>query len=397
MIDASRHIDIAILGGGLSGGLLKLALDTLRPGRRIVLIEAGDRFGGNHVWSWFRRDVSRLDDWLVAPLAVRRWRGYDVHFPGHSRSLRSTYTMTTGERLDSVLRDKSDGADLITGTSVIEVGPCHIVLADGRRIEAGGVIDARGNAGMPHLAGGWQKFVGQLLSLKTPHGLDRPVVMDARVEQCDGYRFVYCLPFSRTELFVEDTYYSDNAALDLAAIRTRIAAYAQEQDWRIDTVQREESGVLPVIAGGDFAAFWHTGEDNMARAGVRAGMVHPLTGYSLPDAVRFACHVVRLRDLSGQALAKASRAWAFALWRRSRFDRLLARMLFTAGRPEERYRIFERFYRLDEPLIERFYAGRSTWSDRLRVLAGKPPVPVCGALSGLLAGNRRLTALGGKP
>ena len=50
-------------------------------------------------------------------------------------------------------------------------------------------------------------------------------------------------------------------------------------------------------------------------------------------------------------------------------------MLFGAP-PERRLRVFERFYRLEEGLIERFYAGRSTLADRARILCGKPPVPL---------------------
>ena len=38
--------------------------------------------------------------------------------------------------------------------------------------------------------------------------------MDATVEQQDGYRFVYCLPFTSTSVFVEDTYYQDTPMLD---------------------------------------------------------------------------------------------------------------------------------------------------------------------------------------
>ena len=44
------------------------------------------------------------------------------------------------------------------------------------------------------------------------------------------------------------------------------------------------------------------------------------------------------------------------------------------------HEILERFYRLPEPLIERFYAGRPTVGDRIRILTGKPPVPVGRAL-----------------
>ena len=59
-------------------------------------------------------------------------------------------------------------------------------------------------------------------------------------------------------------------------------------------------------------------------------------------------------------------------------------MLFQAARPEERYKVFERFYRLPEPLIERFYAAKSTVFDKVRILSGKPPVPIGRAVEALL-------------
>ena len=45
----------------------------------------------------------------------------------------------------------------------------------------------------------------------------------------------------------------------------------------------------------------------------------------------------------------------------------------------------ERFYALSEPLISRFYSGRSSLGDRVRLLAGRPPVPlVCAARAALI-------------
>ncbi|MET0588927.1 MAG: lycopene beta-cyclase CrtY [Novosphingobium sp.] len=392
----SRPIDIAILGGGLSGGLLALALARLRPGLRVVVVEMDRQLGGNHVWSWFRRDVSHQDEWLVAPLTVRHWPGYDVRFPAHSRRLSSGYSSATGERLDEVVRERLPVEDVITGAAVVEAGPAHVTLADGTRLEANAVIDARGAHGLPHMAGGWQKFLGQMLRLEAPHGLGRPIVMDARVEQHDGYRFVYCLPFSDTEVFVEDTYYADGPELDLPVLRDRIDAYALAQGWRVAEVSREETGVLPVIASGDFDAFWQSGEQGIARAGTRAALVHPLTGYSLPDAVRLAMRVARLRDVSGGALAGAMHDHARSVWKERSFYRMLATMLFSAARPEERYRVLERFYTLPEGLIERFYAAKSTRLDMVRLLAGKPPVPVSAAIASLAGRGRPLSSLGPK-
>ena len=59
-------------------------------------------------------------------------------------------------------------------------------------------------------------------------------------------------------------------------------------------------------------------------------------------------------------------------------------MLFDGAVPDQRYHIFERFYRLPEPLVERFYAARSTRREKLRILIGKPPIPIPAAARALL-------------
>jgi lycopene beta-cyclase len=64
---------------------------------------------------------------------------------------------------------------------------------------------------------------------------------------------------------------------------------------------------------------------------------------------------------------------------------MLSAMLFAAAQPGDRYRVLQRFYRLDRRLIERFYAGQSSLADKARILAGRPPVPI-GAALGVLTG-----------
>jgi lycopene beta-cyclase len=139
---------------------------------------------------------------------------------------------------------------------------------------------------------------------------------------------------------------------------------------------REETGVLPVALDGDFAAYWQSGGNKVAKAGMRAGLFHPTTGYSLPDAVRMAALIAGTSDLSGAALHDLTWRVASRTWRGRGFYRMLDKMLFRAAEPEERYRVLERFYRLNPRLIGRFYAGQSTMFDKLRVLTGKPPVPI---------------------
>lgn len=370
--------DIAIVGGGLAGGLAALALVAKRPDLDVRLVEPGP-IGGNHIWSFFDSDIAKRDRWLVAPLVRHHWSHYDVRFPLHERRLRMGYKSITGEALADAVMAALPAGHVIADRAK-HVAPDHLLLSRGGRLSAKHVIDARGATKFAGLDCGWQKFVGQALTVKGGHGVEQPVVMDATVEQLDGYRFVYLLPFDTETLFVEDTYYGDEADLDVPAIRERIAAYAAARGWDVAATTREESGVLAVVIAGDFDRLWPA-SDRTARIGVRAGAFHAMTGYSLPDAVRSAA---ALPELVGRAdLPGLLRDRAAASWRRQRFYRMLGAMLFRAAEPETRYRIFERFYRLSSGLIARFYAGQSTKGDKLRIVSGKPPVPVGRALAAL--------------
>ena len=370
--------DIAIVGGGLAGGLAALALAAKRPDLDVRLIEPGP-IGGNHIWSFFDSDIARGDRWLVAPLVRYHWGHYDVAFPSHRRTMRMGYKSITGEALAEAVAAALPKGRIIADKAK-HVASDHVLLSRGGRLSAKHVIDARGAGKFPSLDCGWQKFVGQALIVKGGHGVEHPVVMDASVEQMDGYRFVYLLPFDAETIFIEDTYYSDDADLDVASVRERIGAYAANRQWDVGAVTREETGVLPVVIAGDFDRLWPA-SDRTARIGVRAGVFHATTGYSLPDAVRTASALPALVDQTD--LPTILRARAAAAWRRQRFYRMLGAMLFRAAEPDARYRIFQRFYRLSPGLIARFYAGRSTRVDKLRILSGKPPVPVGRALAAL--------------
>jgi lycopene beta-cyclase len=379
-----HHCDLAIVGGGLAGALIALAAAKRRPDARIRLIEGAAQFGGNHVWSFFGSDVADEHRALIAPLVAHAWRGYDIAFPAHARTLDTTYYSITSERLDTVVRRTLSPETLMASARVLGASPTAVVLADGDRVEAQGVIDCRGPGDMSLLDLGWQKFMGMELKTAYPHGVERPIVMDGSVEQLDGYRFVYTLPFDTSTLFVEDTYYSDTPDLDTQTLARRISAYTAAKGSDGVSVGRSETGVLPVAMGGDFEEYWRSGGNRVAKGGMRAGLFHPLTGYSLPDAVRLAHLVADSGDWSGGALHTLTHDYAATLWRQRRFYRMLATMLFRAADPAERYRVLERFYRLDAGLVGRFYAGRSTLFDKMRVLTGKPPVPIGRAVQALM-------------
>src|SRR5687767_7685247 len=97
--------DVAIVGGGLAGGLIAYALAIRRPDLDVRIVEPGERLGGNHIWSFFSNDITPADRWLTDPFVSASWNGYEVRFPKHRRELGIQYVSIRSERLDAVLRE----------------------------------------------------------------------------------------------------------------------------------------------------------------------------------------------------------------------------------------------------------------------------------------------------
>lgn len=382
--------DLILVGAGLANGLIAWRLKQRHPTLAVLMLECGDAPGGNHTWSFHQHDITPAQHAWLAPLVAHRWDGYDVHFPDVSRTLHDGYLTITSTRFAQAMRGLMK-ENLLTNVTVSRVSGQEVALSDGRRFTAGAVIDGRGYQPSPHLSIGYQAFIGQEWQLAAPHGLTRPILMDARVAQGNGYRFVYTLPLSADTLLIEDTHYIDGPTLDADSARARIADYARQQGWQLARLVREEQGALPITLSGDPAAFWHQ-LHHQPVSGLRAGLFHATTGYSLPLAVRLADRIANAPGLHQGALYQLIADFAAHHWQTQRFFRLLNRMLFLAGTPDQRWRVMQRFYQLDEQLIARFYAGQLRSADRARLLLGKPPVPIVGAIKALLHTHSSLRA-----
>ena len=355
--------DLRILGGGLSGLLTAWRVLDVNPSLSVEVVERSDRLAGDHTWSFNETDIApQLREW-IAPFVAHRWGDYEVHFPERRRTLDIAYCSGNSDTLRTCVQP------------LIDAGRLRVRL---NSTDAPGdmpTLDATGYKPRDDEFPGWQKFVGRVIETAKPHGVTRPVIMDATVKQVDGYRFFYLLPYSDTEMLVEDTYFSDSAQLSENAIGARIDDYIGDNGWSDHRILRQEKGVLPMMMATDR-------DDGSAKIGLGGGFAVAATGFTVPHAVEVADVVAQAVRRGGAAAApKAVADFRRYHLRRERYARLLNRMFFRAASPERRFVVLQRFYGLNEGLVRRFYRNGLTWADKARILIGKPPVPVSKALA----------------
>jgi lycopene beta-cyclase len=365
------RFDYCIVGGGLQGGLIALAIGHFQPSATVALIEEGEKLGGNHTWSFHSLDVPAAASAWVRPLISAQWPGNRVRFPGLEREIHQPYRSISSEQFCEVVTAclNRPGQRLFKSCPAVNIAADRVELGNGVVIYGTCVIDARGSKPSTSDSGcGFQKFLGFEIETEQPWRDRLPTVMDAVVPQDDGYRFVYTLPFTANRVLIEDTYFSDSRYLDAGRARELLTHYIESRQIGPWQIVREESGVLPMPwTGFDLAPM----SGGPIVTGYSGGWFHPATGYSFPMAVRLALAVSgQLPEFANNAVA----ALSHEMRRRHQFAKLLNFLLFRAVTPRERWQIFRRLYReLPDIAMARFYAMEFNLGDAVRILAGWPP------------------------
>ena len=373
-MDSSQY-DIVIVGGGLSGSLLLNALQVRHPHLRYLLIEKSARLGGNQTWSFHNADLPESAKSWLQPLITKSWDKYEVDFPDYSRSFETQYHCLTPDDLEDKIWTRFPRSIRLNEkvTDIKIEDSCRLTLQSGHQISAESVIFARG-WDMPEEPVAWQKFVRLEVELTKPHGLESVVLMDATVQQIDGFRYFSILPMSPTRLIAEDTYFSHHTGLKTDRIEQEISHYLEKHHWETSRIIRKEKGILPLIMS--IPKKLHQEYPEIPRIGAESGFFHPVTGYTVPTLLRQIDAITENSNLTMASIKKALARIEVDAKSRLKHYRLLNRMLFRAAEPLERYKVLSHFYRMPDSLIQRFYAGEINLFDQVRMMIGKPPVPI---------------------
>ncbi|HWT13457.1 MAG TPA: lycopene beta-cyclase CrtY [Allosphingosinicella sp.] len=360
-----RRQGVLIAGGGLAGCLAALALARLRPDVPLLVVEERERFGGERFRFLFRTELDGEARALVAPLVEQAWPGFYVAFPGMTRNLKGELGGFSPPALHRAMMAALKPEQYRLGVKAVAVREDGIVLDGGETIKAQGAIDARGAANLSMLDLLYETRVERVIRLKGPHGLDRPVLVDATLDQGAGFSFVQTFPLGTHRLRIAKALVSERAQPDEAA-EARLDHYLTLRGWRTEEVETRTAQSRPLPMGGDFAAFWRLGGARVAKLGLRGGFLQPASGRSVADAARAALLLAEQRDFSGGALHDLFEEQAKQLWKKRDYQRSLVAAL-AAAKPGERRGLMARLYRLEPGLVTRLHADQAGMIERLRI------------------------------
>ncbi|MDZ4660056.1 MAG: lycopene beta-cyclase CrtY [Pseudomonadota bacterium] len=377
---SQEKYDYILVGAGLANGILALKLHEQK--KSFLLIDDKSSLERSQTWSFHQHDIARTEHQWLTPVITKSWPAHTVRFPKYQKQLNSSYHSITSNNLFAHIQRQLPAKNILLNEKLTKLSRDSVVLSDGQTIKTKNVIDGRGILPSDIKPCGYQKFLGLDIKLKKPHNLSFPILMDATVPQTDGYRFIYVLPWNETTLLVEDTYYSNTSILNSAHIECEIQNYIEKNWGPSESVLRREQAALAIPLTKNLFSYWAKSE-GISLIGLRGGFFHPTTGYSLPLALQIAEIITKAPNKEGPQLFDLLRNESMKWQKKCQFYLFLNRMMFGAALPHERINIFERFYQLPEPLIQRFYASRLNKFDQMRILMGRPPVPVVHAIKSI--------------
>ena len=368
-----------ILGAGCAGLSLAWHLVELGVDAPILLVDRRDRFENDRTWCFW--DVEPTPFSGLASHAWSRWMVHDGRREVVSECPRYRYLrLRSADFYREVLGRlaKAPNVSMALGRPVVGVREARngmVIATADREFVGGRVFDSSGLAVGPRPSARGvrllQHFFGQTVRVDRPtFDPTCPTLMDFRVRQSDGPHFFYVLPLSDREALVENTYLFPFAA-GPDRHRAEIADYLRARHGLGPDeyeVTEEESGAIPMVAGGRPAA-----GPRVEPIGLVGGAARPSSGYAFLRIQRQARAVAR-----AVAAGLDTPAGPIAPRKYDLLDAIFLRVL--ADRPGLAPEVFGRMFgRADAASVVRFLGERSTPVDDARIIAALPKWPFVAA------------------
>ena len=344
-------MSFVIVGAGCAG--LSLAVHLLDAGetRPIAIVDGRTRFDDDRTWCGFRMDPHPFEACIA-----HTWHAWKVAYRSESthRSERHPYVHIPAKAFyDFALQrlERAPNVELHFGVSARDLGSGSVDTSRGT-LRGDWVFDSRAT---PMNDGLRQHFRGFFVHTEQPvFDADAMTMMDFRVPQDRGIRFVYVLPFDAHHALVEDTFVTtDTFPIDESALEHVLGDTAF-------TIDREERGCIPMSARAVAESPART-----LRIGTGGGVVKPSSGYAFEFIQRHSADIVR-----ALRAGEAPKPYARALW----MDQVMLEVL--QSRPDWAPELFVGLFRNNDPnRLVRFLMERSSPRDALAIMRSLPATP----------------------
>ena len=309
-----------------------------------------------------------LPGWLPRDTVASRVTGIKA-YARTTRTLARTYVVFDTPGLQHAL--DLDEVRVVDGT-VTAADASGARLADGRRLRANVVLDARGLRPERHRA--QQTAFGYVVDTERAAPADGPWFMDWRRDNgtgpTDQPSFLYAVPLGGGRTLLEETCLVGRPAIGLGELRRRLHR-------RLDARGVTLTGAEPIERVRFSVESGCPPDPEPVTIGARGGLMHPATGYSVGASLALA-------DVIADAVAAGSAPQA-ALWpRRARLvDQLRAAGLRTLlSLPSDSVEdFFEAFFALSARRQQAYLSGRENPGALLVSMAGMAqglPLPLVG-------------------
>lgn len=299
-------VDLLVVGAGPAG--LLLAGASARRGLSVLVVDPAPQRPPEPTYGLFADEVPQL----LVPAIRARWGAVTICTERGQHTLCEPYARLDSAEVGRILRTACARGCTLRADRVIAAHPgdtgFEIELASGGAVRASRVVDASGHR--PVLLARPAAALEQVAlgaTLHGPHAVEAPVLMDLRASggAGEGPTFLYALPLSPTELFVEETALITATRPSWAQLEARLRCRLERLGWR-GALSIEERCIIPMDPQLPDL------DSPILGFGAAAGLVHPATGYQLAACAALA---EPLAECLAQGLGQDVHTAARAAWR----------------------------------------------------------------------------------
>jgi len=369
--NATKEVDIAIIGGGNAGLTLAAQLAAQKCPPNTVVIEPQTPDQRDCSWGLWAQapQVEQLSHSTKG--RWRRWQLIDHHSRvTHSSDQYSYISLSSADYLRHCTTQlRKPITQVQESVSALKPGQDRTtIFTDQNQYSAKTVYDSR----PPKIAGNGlqQHFLGWHIHTKQPiKDADIATLMDFRVDQSRGLHFIYALPFSEYHILVESTLISTTVEPQ-EWYRNAIKGWLKNNNIQVAEIISEEIGVIPMdtlVVNKQRSQSQSTSAQQplIAPIGAASGAVRRSSGYAFQ-------HIQQQISQLAAGIEQGNMNVPTPISSRlTTMDKIFNGVLIS--RPDLAVSLYMRMANaLTGDQFSRFMLGKATASDWLRVIAAMP-------------------------